>query len=148
MKADRPKQFLSLEGTPILVLTLRKFDASPLIDHIVIASPREAVDEVREMVDEAELTKPVTAIEGGERRQDSVSIAMGHPGKYDHPDVIGPMQEMLANVADFFDEEIETVLARFMTIIEPLLLVVMGIIIAGLLLALYMPLLQLGAIAS
>ena len=24
------------------------------------------------------------------------SIAMGHPGKYDHPDVIGPMQEMLA----------------------------------------------------
>ncbi len=60
----------------------------------------------------------------------------------------GSMQEMLANVADFFDEEIETVLARFMTIIEPLLLVVMGIIIAGLLLALYMPLLQLGAIAS
>jgi 2-C-methyl-D-erythritol 4-phosphate cytidylyltransferase len=78
MKADRPKQFLDLEGIPILVLTLRKFDASPLIDHIVIASPREAVDEVRQMVDEAGLTKPVTAIEGGERRQDSVAIAMGH----------------------------------------------------------------------
>ena len=60
MKADRPKQFLSLEGIPILVLTLRKFDASPLIDYIVIASPRESVDEVREMVDEAELAKPVT----------------------------------------------------------------------------------------
>ncbi len=78
MKADRPKQFLALEGIPILVLTLRKFDASPLIDHIVIASPQEAVDAVRQMVDEAGLTKQVTAIEGGERRQDSVAIAMGH----------------------------------------------------------------------
>ena len=38
MKADRPKQFLVLEGLPILVLTLRKFDASPLVDHIVIAN--------------------------------------------------------------------------------------------------------------
>ncbi len=78
MKADRPKQFMALESIPILVLTLRKFDAAPMIDHIVIASPPESVDEVRKMVKEAGLTKPVTAIEGGERRQDSVAIAMGH----------------------------------------------------------------------
>jgi 2-C-methyl-D-erythritol 4-phosphate cytidylyltransferase len=78
MKADRPKQFLVLEGVPILILTLRKFDASPLIDHIVIASPHEAVDEVRQLVDRAGLGKPVTAIEGGERRQDSVEMAMKH----------------------------------------------------------------------
>ena len=78
MKAERPKQFLDLEGVPILLLTLRKFDVSPRVDHIVIASPRESVDEVRQMVADAGLTKPVTAIEGGERRQDSVAIAMGN----------------------------------------------------------------------
>jgi len=78
MKAGRPKQLLALEGVPILVLTLRKFDASPLIDHIVIASPRETVDEVRQMVDEAGLTKPAIVIEGGERRQDSVASAIGN----------------------------------------------------------------------
>ena len=78
MKADRPKQFLVLEGVSILVLTLRKFDASPLIDHMVIASPREAVEEVRRLADRAGLTKPIIAIEGGERRQDSVAIAMRH----------------------------------------------------------------------
>ena len=60
----------------------------------------------------------------------------------------GALQEMLSSVADFFDEEIETALSRFMTIVEPLLLVIMGIIIAGLLLALYMPLVQLGSIVS
>ena len=60
----------------------------------------------------------------------------------------GALQEMLNSVADFFDEEIETILSRFMTLIEPLLLVVMGIVIAGLLLALYLPLLQMGAIVQ
>ena len=58
----------------------------------------------------------------------------------------GALQEMLTSVADFFDEEIDTQLGRFITIIEPALLVIMGIVIAGLLLALYMPLLQLGTV--
>ena len=58
----------------------------------------------------------------------------------------GALRDMLNAVADFFDEEIETTLGRFMTLIEPLLLVIMGIVIAALLLALYWPLLQLGAI--
>lgn len=58
----------------------------------------------------------------------------------------GSMQDMLNNVADFFDEEIETALARFIALIEPVLLLIIGIVIAGLLLALYMPLLQLGTV--
>ena len=58
----------------------------------------------------------------------------------------GSLQEMLGGVADFFDEEIETALGRVMTLLEPVLLVVMGIVIAGMLVALYMPLLQLGSL--
>jgi type IV pilus assembly protein PilC len=54
----------------------------------------------------------------------------------------GALQEMLNSLSDFYDEEIETNLARFITIVEPVLLIVMGIIIAGLLLSLYMPLFQ------
>ena len=52
----------------------------------------------------------------------------------------GALQEMLNSLADFYDEEIDTNLGRFITLVEPILLVVMGLIIAGLLLALYMPL--------
>jgi type IV pilus assembly protein PilC len=52
----------------------------------------------------------------------------------------GALQEMLNSLADFFDEEIETSLGRFVTLIEPTLLVIMGLVIAGLLLSLYMPL--------
>jgi type IV pilus assembly protein PilC len=60
----------------------------------------------------------------------------------------GALQEMLNTVADFYDEEISTTMERFITLVEPILLVVMGIVIAGLLLALYMPLFQLSSVLS
>ena len=60
----------------------------------------------------------------------------------------GALQEMLNTLADFFDEEIGTNMERFVTLVEPVLLVVMGLVIAGLLLALYMPLFQLSSVLS
>jgi type IV pilus assembly protein PilC len=60
----------------------------------------------------------------------------------------GALQEMLNTVADFFDEEISTNMERFITLVEPALLVIMGVVIAGLLLALYMPLFQLSSVLS
>ena len=53
---------------------------------------------------------------------------------------------MLTSLADFYDEEIDTSLTRFVTIIEPALLVIMGLVIAALLLSLYMPLFQLSSV--
>jgi type IV pilus assembly protein PilC len=58
----------------------------------------------------------------------------------------GALQDMLNTVADFYDEEISTTMDRFVTLVEPVLLVIMGIVIAGLLLALYMPLFQLSSV--
>ncbi|HEX7138568.1 MAG TPA: type II secretion system F family protein [Vicinamibacterales bacterium] len=58
----------------------------------------------------------------------------------------GALQDMLNTVADFYDEEISTNMDRFVTLVEPTMLVVMGIVIAGLLLALYMPLFQLSSV--
>ncbi len=60
----------------------------------------------------------------------------------------GALQEMLNSLADFYDEEIDTTLGRFVTLIEPILLVTMGLVIAALLLALYMPLFQLSSVLS
>lgn len=52
----------------------------------------------------------------------------------------GSLDEMLTNVADFFDEQIETRMGRILTLIEPLMLVFMGIIVAMILVAIYLPL--------
>jgi type IV pilus assembly protein PilC len=58
----------------------------------------------------------------------------------------GALQEMLNSLADFYDEEIEMEVGRFITLIEPALLVVMGIVIAVVVLALYMPLFELTSV--
>jgi type IV pilus assembly protein PilC len=60
----------------------------------------------------------------------------------------GALQEMLNSLSEFYDEEIETSLTRFITVVEPALLVIMGIIIAALLLSLYMPLFNLSSMIS
>jgi len=60
----------------------------------------------------------------------------------------GALAEMLASVADFYDEETETSLTRFTSLVEPLLLIAMGLVIAALLLSLYMPLFQLSSLTS
>jgi len=60
----------------------------------------------------------------------------------------GALQDMLNTVADFYDEEISTSMERFVALVEPTLLVMMGIVIAGLLLALYMPLFQLSSVLT
>ncbi|MGH9159401.1 MAG: type II secretion system F family protein [Vicinamibacteraceae bacterium] len=60
----------------------------------------------------------------------------------------GALQDMLHAVADFYDEEIEARLARFVTLVEPTLLIIMGVVIATLLLALYFPIFQLGEVMS
>jgi type IV pilus assembly protein PilC len=60
----------------------------------------------------------------------------------------GALSEMLNSVADFYDQENETSLARFSTLIQPILLVVMGIVIAGLLMSLYMPLFRLSTLTG
>ena len=57
----------------------------------------------------------------------------------------GALQEMLNAIADFFDEDIETKLGRFMRLIEPVMLVIMGVVIAAMLLALYLPVFQLSS---
>lgn len=58
----------------------------------------------------------------------------------------GALQEMLNSLADFYDEEIDTEVSRFVTLIEPALLIVMGVVIAGVVLALYLPLFQLTSV--
>jgi type IV pilus assembly protein PilC len=51
----------------------------------------------------------------------------------------GSLDEMLNSVGDFLDEQVETRMQRLLSLIEPLMLVFMGIIIAILLISIYLP---------
>ena len=54
----------------------------------------------------------------------------------------GSLDEMLENIANFFDEEIDQDLSTLVTLLEPAMLVSMGLIVVGMLMAIYLPLFQ------
>lgn len=67
------KQYLALAGEPMLVRTLRVFEACPVIDTIVLAVPASDFPLVREsLLPAAHLSKKILLAAGGPRRQDSV----------------------------------------------------------------------------
>lgn len=57
----------------------------------------------------------------------------------------GALPQMLTSVAEFYEEDVETALTAAMALIEPLLLIVMGVVVVFVLLSLYLPIFTLGA---
>ena len=51
----------------------------------------------------------------------------------------GSLDEMLTSVSDYFDEHVETKVQRLLTLVEPIMLIVMGVIISLLLISIYLP---------
>ncbi len=73
MKAEIPKQFLKLDGKPILAVTLEKFNTCPQVDGIILAVPAGDIDFcTSEIVEKYNLNKVLKITAGGKRRQDSV----------------------------------------------------------------------------
>lgn len=52
----------------------------------------------------------------------------------------GALEEMLGNVSDLFDEQAETRMQRLLTLVEPMLLIFMGLVVGILLISIYVPL--------
>ena len=55
----------------------------------------------------------------------------------------GALEEMLSSVSEFYDEEIDVLLARVISFVEPVILVVMGGVIVTILLSVYLPIFRL-----
>jgi type IV pilus assembly protein PilC len=53
------------------------------------------------------------------------------------------MDEMLTKVADFYDDEVDTAVASLTTLLEPAIIVVLGVVIGGLVIAMYLPIFKL-----
>lgn len=60
----------------------------------------------------------------------------------------GSLDDMLAKVADFYEEEVDNAVDALSSLLEPLIMVILGVLIGGLVIALYMPIFQLGAVVS
>ncbi|MGH9591664.1 MAG: 2-C-methyl-D-erythritol 4-phosphate cytidylyltransferase, partial [Bryobacteraceae bacterium] len=76
MGAEMPKQFLQLDGVPILLFTLRRLAECPAISDFVIATRAEEVNSLSERVARENIGRPVQILRGGDSRQDSVGAAL------------------------------------------------------------------------
>jgi len=71
------KQFMLLDGSPILVHTIRRFARCERVTEIVIAARSEDRQWVEDLIGNEKFAKPVRIVEGGDSRQQSVENALG-----------------------------------------------------------------------
>ena len=73
---SRPKQFLELNGKPIIIYTLELFDNHPQVDAIVVACIDSWIPFLKKMIRKFEITKVIEIVPGGETGQDSIYNAL------------------------------------------------------------------------
>ena len=55
---------------------------------------------------------------------------------------------MMDNIADFYDDEVETMLDGLTSLLEPLLMVFLGVIIGGIVLCMFLPIFKMGEVVG
>ena len=58
----------------------------------------------------------------------------------------GTLEKMLGKVADFFEEEVDNAVDALSSLLEPLIMSVLGVLIGGLVVAMYLPIFKLGSV--
>jgi type IV pilus assembly protein PilC len=58
----------------------------------------------------------------------------------------GALDNMLGKVADFYEEEVDEAVAALSSLMEPLIMVILGVLIGGLVVAMYLPIFKLGSV--
>lgn len=60
----------------------------------------------------------------------------------------GTIDTMLGKVADFYEDEVDTAVTNLTSLMEPLIIIFLGLVIGGLVIAMYLPIFQLGSVTS
>ena len=58
----------------------------------------------------------------------------------------GALDAMLGKVADFFEAEVDDAVDALASLMEPVIMVVLGVLIGGLVIAMYLPIFKMGAV--
>jgi len=116
----------------------------------------EVLQIVSQTVDNAVLEKAIRTASADIERGEGISNAISkHPV---FPSMIvrmmsageqtGNIDNMLERVSDFLDEEIETTLSGLMSLLEPILIVFLGVVVGGMVVCMYLPIFNLGNIVN
>lgn len=116
----------------------------------------EVLQIVSNTVGNVVMEKAVRVSAGDIERGEGISVALGrHPV---FPAMIirmitageqtGKIESMLERISDFLDDEIETTLSGLTSLIEPLLIVFLGIVVGGIAICMFLPIFQMSQIIN
>jgi len=60
----------------------------------------------------------------------------------------GALDAMLAKIAEFYEEEVDNAINNLTAMMEPIVIVFLGVVIGGLVISMYLPIFQLGSVIS
>jgi len=135
------KEFVIKSGASQILRTLGIMLAGgiPMVDSLKVAviavSNRYIAQRVTEVVQDIKEGNPLSyALEKTEVFPD-IALELTTVGENS-----GKLKEMLFTISDFYDDEIDRNVERMLSAVEPILIVFMGLIVAGILLTIYVPL--------
>lgn len=147
LAVDRAKLKLPLAGPVIHLFALSELTRSlstllagglPLVPSFEIAVQAVGNSAVRQAVE-----PKIRLVREGKAFHEAIEESGMFPGMaIDMAKVgeaTGALDEMLGNVATFFDEQVEVRVQRILSLVEPAMLVFMGVVVAVILLSLYLP---------
>ncbi len=116
----------------------------------------EVLHIVSQTVGNVVMEKAIKVSSADIERGESISVALGkHPV---FPNMIirmisageqtGKIDNMLERISDFLDEEIETTLSGLTSLIEPILIVVLGVVIGGMVICMFLPIFKMSEIVN
>jgi len=115
----------------------------PLVDALESAAGasgnavyRDAILQIKNGVSTGQSLKNAVAITGVFPNMTEQMIAIGEEA--------GSLEMMLEKIADFYEEQVDNAVDNLSSLLEPLIMVVLGVLVGGLVIAMYLPIFQLG----
>ncbi len=114
----------------------------------------EAMDTVAKASGNAVYTKAIMGMKDEVATGQMINVCMRETGLF--PNMVvqmlaigeetGSVDSMLAKVADFYEEEVDNMVDGLSSLLEPLIMAVLGVLIGGLVIAMYLPIFKMGAV--
>ena len=78
MGGDKPKQYLSVKGKPIIIYTIEKFFSVPEFEKLIVLCPKKWVEHTKNLIDKhiAPARERIAVIEGGDTRNETIMNAI------------------------------------------------------------------------
>ncbi len=133
-KFTRTLGTLLSSGVPILegLLIVARTAGNKIVEEAVVAT-RQSVSEGKTLADPLGKSKVFPAMV-------TQMIAVG--------EATGALDNMLGKIADFYDEEVDTAVGALTSMLEPMLMIFLGTTVGFVIIAMYMPIFQMGGMAA